>query len=150
MSKNNLNESSHIKNVKLTNDRNQLLDSWAALPAVTRSDPESQWFPPLDITRTPEDYLIEVDLPGLNPTDIQVTAEAEAGILSLRGTRPPHLRGGRNMRVERPSGPFIRRIGMPDDAQLNAMTTFFRNGVMELRVPRAVRQQASVEGMALA
>src|SRR5882762_8851574 len=150
MSKNNLNESSHIKNVKLTNDRNQLLCSWAALPAVTRSDPESQWFPALDITRTPEDYLIEVDLPGLNPTDIQVTAEAEAGILSLRGTRPPHLRGGRNMRVERPSGPFIRRIGMPDDAQLNAMTTFFRNGVMELRVPRAVRQQASVEGMALA
>ena len=139
-----------MKNAKLTNDRNQLLASWASVPTVTRSDPDCQWFPALDITKTPEEYLIEVDLPNLNPTDIEVTTEAEAGILSLRGTRPPHLRGGRNMRVERPSGPFIRRIGMPDDAQLNAMTTFFRNGVMELRVPRAVRQQASVEGVALA
>src|SRR5882762_7823863 len=150
MSKNNLNESSHIKNVKLTNDRNQLLCSWAALPAVTRSDPESQWFPPLDITKTPEDYLVEVDLPGLNPTDIQVTADAEVGILSLKGVRAPHLRGGRNMRVERPSGPFIRRIALPDDAQFGAMTTFFHNGVMELRVPRALRSQASPEGLEFA
>ena len=139
-----------MKNVKLTNERNQLLGAWAVLPTVTRSDPESQWFPPLDITRTPEDYLIEVDLPGLNPTDIQVTAEAEAGILSLRGTRPPHLRGGRNMRVERPSGPFIRRIALPEDAQFAAMTTFFHNGVLELRVPRSSGQEASPENVQLA
>jgi HSP20 family molecular chaperone IbpA len=49
------------------------------------------------------------------------------------------------MRVERPSGPFIRRIALPEDAQLNAMTTFFRNGVMELRVPRALPRQGSSE-----
>src|SRR5882672_12914773 len=137
-----------MKNVKITNDTHQLLASWASVPTVTRSDPDCQWFPALDITRTPEEYLIEVDLPGLNPTDIEATAEA--GILSLRGTRAPHLRGGRNMRVERPSGPFIRRIALPDDAQFGAMTTFFHNGVMELRVPRALRSQASPEGLEFA
>src|SRR5258705_6208556 len=118
-----------MKNSTLSHDRNQLLASWASLPAVPRADPDCQWFPALDITRTPEEYLIEVDLPGLNPTDIEVTAEA--GILSLRGTRLPHLRGGRNMRVERPSGPFIRHIALPDDAQFTAITTFFHNGIIE-------------------
>jgi HSP20 family molecular chaperone IbpA len=59
-----------MKNVNLTNDRNQLLSSWASVPSVTRSDPDCQWFPALDITRTAEEYLIEVDLPGLNPADI--------------------------------------------------------------------------------
>jgi HSP20 family protein len=134
MPKNNANEMLDMKNAILTNDRNQLLPSSASLPAATHLDPDCQWFPALDVIRTSEDYLIEVDLPGLDPKDIQVTAEE--GILSLRGARPPLLRGGRNMRVERPSGPFIRRLALPDDAQFAAMTTFFHNGVMELRIPR--------------
>jgi len=134
-----------MKNAMLTDDRNQLLASWTFPPAVQRSDPDCQWFPALDLTRTHEEYLIEVDLPGLNPTDIEVTAEA--GLLSLRGTRLPHLRGGRNMRVERPSGPFIRRMALPDDAQFAAITTFFHNGVMEIRVPSS---QPSSESLYLA
>ena len=134
-----------MKNIKVTNDRNQLLASWASVPVVTRSDPDSQWFPALDITRTAEDYLIEVDVPGLNPADIEVTADGEAGILSLRGTRPPHLRGGRNMRIERPSGPFIRHIALPEDAECTALTAFFHNGVMELRIPRSSPHMASSE-----
>jgi len=147
MTKNNSNESLDMKSAILTDDRNQLLPSPASLPAATRLDPDCQWFPALDVIRTSEEYLIEVDLPGLDPKDIQVTAEE--GILSLRGARPPLLRGGRNMRVERPSGPFIRRIALPEDAQLNAMTTFFRNGVMELRVPRALPRQGSSEAVEL-
>lgn len=137
-----------MKNSTLAHDRNQLLASWASLPAIPRSDPDCQWFPALDITRTPQEYLIEVDLPGLNQTDIEVTTEA--GILSLRGTRPPHLRGGKSMRVERPSGPFIRRIALPEDAEFSAMTTFFHNGVLELRVPRSSGREASPESVQLA
>jgi HSP20 family molecular chaperone IbpA len=49
------------------------------------------------------------------------------------------------MRVERPSGPFIRRIALPEDAEFTAMTTFFHNGVMELHIPRALQSQASSE-----
>ncbi len=147
MPKNNSNERLDMKNAILTPDRNQLLASWVSVPAVPRSDPDCQWFPALDVTRTPEEYLIEIDLPGLNATDVKVSA-AE-GILSLRGTRPPHLRGGTNMRIERPSGPFIRHLALPADAEFSAMTTFFHNGVLELRVPRALRQ-ASLEGAALA
>src|SRR6266436_2665291 len=109
MPKNKANEMLDMKKAILTHDRNQLLPSPASLPAATHLDPDCKWFPALDVIRTSEEYLIEVDLPGLNPKDIQVTAEE--GILSLRGARPPLLRGGRNMRVERPSGPFIRRLG---------------------------------------
>jgi HSP20 family molecular chaperone IbpA len=54
------------------------------------------------------------------------------------------------MRVERPSGPFIRRIALPDDAQFAAMTTFFHNGIMELRIPRSLQQHDSREGVELA
>ena len=86
-----------------------------------------------------------MDLPGLDPADIKVTAEE--GILSLKGSRPPHLRGGTNMRIERPSGPFIRRIALPEDAQFAAMTTFFHNGIMEIRVRRS---QPSSETLQLA
>jgi len=132
--KNNSNERLDMKNAILTHDRNQLLPWSASLPPATHFDPDGHWFPALDVISTAEEYLIEVDLPGLDPKDIKVTAEE--GILSLRGARPPLLRGGRNMRVERPSGPFIRRIALPDDAQFAAMTTFFHNGVMELRIPR--------------
>lgn len=73
-----------MKNIKMTNDRNQLLASWASVPIVTRSDPDSQWFPALDITKTAEDYLIEVDVPGLNPADIEVTADGEPCRARLR------------------------------------------------------------------
>src|SRR5712691_9851144 len=83
MPKNKANEMLDMKNAILTRDRNQLLPSPASLPAATRLDPDCQWFPALDVIRTSEQYLIEVDLPGLDPKDIQVTAEE--GILSLRG-----------------------------------------------------------------
>ncbi len=107
MPKNNSNERLDMKNAILTPDRNQLLASWVSVPAVPRSDPDCQWFPALDVTRTPEEYLIEIDLPGLN------------------------------------------HLALPADAEFSAMTTFFHNGVLELRVPRALRQ-ASLEGAALA
>src|SRR5689334_9430351 len=136
MPKNNSHESSNMKNTMLISDRNVVRLPWDAVPStVQRWDPEAQWFPALDITRTAQDYLIEVDLPGLDPADIKVTSEE--GIFSLKGARPPHLRGGTNMRIERPSGPFIRRMALPEDAQFAAMTTFFHNGVMEIRVPRS-------------
>ncbi len=143
MPKNNSYERFKMKNAMLTHDRNQLLASWTSPPAVQRSDPDCQWFPALDITKTPAEYLIEVDLPGLNPIEIQITAES--GLLSLRGTRLPHLQGGRNMRIERPSGPFIRRIALPEDAQFAAVTTFFHNGVMEIRVPRSQPSSESLQ-----
>src|SRR6266550_688369 len=75
MPKNNSNERLDMKNAILTHDRNQLLPSSASLPPATHFDPDGHWFPALDVISTAEEYLIEVDLPGLDPKDIKVTAE---------------------------------------------------------------------------
>ena len=134
MPKNNSNESSIMKNSTLSHDRNQLLASLVSPPAVPRSDPDCQWFPALDVTETEEHYVFEADLPGLQADDLHVTVEEN--VLCISGERPLVRHQGKTVRVERPTGMFVRRLALPDDANIAEMETAFHDGVLELRIPR--------------
>jgi HSP20 family molecular chaperone IbpA len=74
-----------------------------------------------------------VDLPGLKPEEIKLSVDNDA--LSISGERLPRHPEGRRLRVERPSGAFVRRLPLPQDACGEIHATFC-NGMVELRVPR--------------
>jgi HSP20 family protein len=72
-----------------------------------------QWEPPVDVLETPQEVLIFVALPGVNPD--RVEARIEGGALVLSGVRqlPRELRTAVIHRLELPQGRFFRRIGLP-------------------------------------
>ena len=111
--------------------------SLVAVPACQTAHADTDWFPAVDLTETNDEYVFEVDLPGLKPEEIQLNVQSDG--LSIRGQRVPGHEPGKRVRLERPSGAFVRHLPLPPDASGEIHATF-GDGVLELRVPRAASE----------
>ena len=102
---------------------------------------DATWSPAVDIHEEPERFVVRADLPGVKPADIEITAEK--GVLSLRGTRAFEQRkdDGHYSRVERVSGKFVRTFTLPDNVQSDAIKAAFKDGVLELTIPKIAKQE---------
>src|SRR3974390_1194198 len=110
----NSNEDSKINIMNVSNKVNLLLASLTAVPACQSQDGDADWFPAVDLTETGQEYVLDVDLPGLKPQEVQVRVDTDE--LSISGQRVPRHPGGEHVRIERPSGEFVRRLPLPPDA----------------------------------
>jgi HSP20 family protein len=99
------------------------------------------WVPLADVFETPDAFLLEIELPGLDKDDIEVHAEGDA--LAVRGER--HMQGGKPEgfhRMERRFGPFSRTFQFPEDVDPDRVTAQFADGLLRLEVPK-VRPRGS-------
>ena len=110
------------------------MTSLMAVPAWQRGDGDTDWFPAVDLAETKQEYVFEVDLPGLKPEEIQL--EVDSAAISISGKRVRRSQGGRWLRVERPSGDFVRRIPLPSDTTGDVLGSFC-DGVLEIRIPKS-------------
>jgi len=90
--------------------------------------------PTVDITEDKDHYLLSVELPGLNESDFKV--EHENGILSISGKWPEPKEDITVIRRERPSGEFLRRFSIPEDVDVERIDAKYKNGVLELTLPK--------------
>jgi len=132
---------------KMSDYTNRLMASLVAVPASQAGEADTEWFPAVDVTGAKEQYLVEVDLPGLKPEEIKLSVDNDA--LSISGKRTPLAHDGTRVRVERPSGAFVRRLPLPPDACGEIHATF-HNGVLELRVPRVHPHNGAKQAQAVA
>lgn len=123
--------------MKITNsgyNDNNFIGSLNTVPACQRRDADTDWFPAVDVTETEQEYVFEVDLPGLMPQEVQLEVDSTA--ISISGKRFPRSQTGRWLRVERPSGAFIRHLPLPPNTS-GEIYGSFADGVMELRMPKS-------------
>lgn len=101
----------------------------------------SHWRPAVDIREEPDRYVIQADLPGVDPKDIEITMEN--GMLTLRGERKLEKEesGDNYKRVERAYGTFYRRFSLPDTADPERIEAQGRNGVLEIILPKQEKVQ---------
>ncbi len=94
------------------------------------------WVPAVDIREEPQQFVIHVDLPGVEPKHIEVSLEK--GELTIRGKRELAAREEQQgfRRVERVSGEFYRRFSLPDTADSQAVKARHVNGVLEVTIPK--------------
>jgi HSP20 family protein len=110
-------------------------------PPVTQSDNDSAiatcaWVPAVDIKEDPQQFLIEADIPGVDPKDIEISMEN--GVLTIRGERNSEKReeGKDYKRVERTYGSFYRRFSLPDTADPEKVSASGKNGVLQISIPK--------------
>lgn len=94
------------------------------------------FIPPVDVREEAGRFLVQADLPGVAPDDIEVTAEK--GVLTLRGERKAEKRDetAGYERIERVSGSFTRRFALPENVQADAIKAKFTHGVLEISIPK--------------
>ena len=106
------------------------------------------WRPAVDIRETDENYLFEVEVPAMDPKDVDVTLRA--GVLSVGGERSVEAGEGQMHRQERLHGKFTRSFRLPTDADDEAISASAKDGVITIAVgkrskakPRAIEVRAA-------
>lgn len=101
------------------------------------------WVPSLDFSETTDTYTVRIEIPGLEPKDVQVTLQDN--ILTVKGEKQEEIKkeDERFYRMERSHGMFSRSLRLPapvDGAKVNAI---FKSGLLTVTVPKAPEAKAS-------
>jgi len=126
---------------ELQRDMNRIFDS-RLFPTVNTGETSvatSDWVPEVDIHEDPKTYFVAVDLPGIKPESIEVTAHN--GVLSIRGSRERIHQDKEQKRAERSFGTFLREFTMPDNADLDSVQAKTENGVLEIQIPKIAKAE---------
>ena len=115
---------------------NRLFESFLGHGSVRVQSVERSWAPPMDVCETQTDLCILVELPGIPQSQIQI--EIVEGVLTIRGERHPDpaFRQDQLIRMERRYGPFSRSLNLPSVVDAERVRAGYRNGVLEIRLPK--------------
>ncbi|GAA5513327.1 18 kDa heat shock protein [Deinococcus carri] len=96
--------------------------------------------PPVDVHEDEQGLELTLDLPGVQPDDIQI--EAENQTLTVQAQRKYSRQEGRTAhRVERAYGTFSRTFSVPAKYDLTKVEADFDHGTLTIRVPRSEAAQ---------
>jgi len=97
----------------------------------------STWSPAVDIYETPESIVMKAELPSLSREDIEI--HIRDNTLTLRGERrfAKEVQQETYLRIERAYGAFQRSFTLPATIQQDKIRAVFRDGVLELTLPKA-------------
>ncbi len=116
----------------------QLMDRprWLHDPKDDEMFFDEEWSPAVDIQEDEKAYLVEADIPGVDPKNIDITLEN--GVFTIRGERKEERKEekGNFHRMERFTGMFSRRFTLPDIANADGVEAEMANGVLKVRIPK--------------
>lgn len=122
-------------------DMSDRLNRMFARPVVRTNGKETltvaDWSPTVDISETDGEYLIKAELPEVKKDDVKVTLED--GILTIQGERRREKdeKTTKYHRVERSYGSFVRSFSLPDQVDENGVKAEYRDGMLNLRIPKS-------------
>lgn len=94
-------------------------------------------FPPLNVSEDKDNLYVRAELPGINPSDIEISVEGDT--LTLRGERKS-AEVGENVsyhRREREFGRFRRSLTLPTRINTDKVEAVFKNGILRITLPKA-------------
>ena len=111
------------------------------LDQTIESTHDASWTPAVDIHEEAKQFVVHADLPGVTAKDIEITAEK--GVLSLRGSRNFEQKSddGHYSRIERVTGKFVRTFTLPENVATDQINAKFKDGVLELTIPKIAKPE---------
>jgi len=98
------------------------------------------WSPTVDIYENKDQIVLEAELPGMKPEDVNISVENN--VLTIHGERKFEKKDEKDNfhRVERSYGSFTRSFTLPPTVSSEAADAVFENGI--LRLTLAKREEA--------
>ena len=93
---------------------------------------------PMDAWRNGNEFVVEFDLPGIDPASIDL--DVEQNVLTVRAERRPAT--GPEVELvasERPRGVFGRQVMLGDALDTGGISAAYNSGVLRLTIPVAER-----------
>jgi HSP20 family protein len=97
----------------------------------------NRWYPAVDILESKDSYVIRAELPGMKKEDFNL--EVKDGTLTLTGERKSAkpADGVVYRHAERVDGKFVRSFTLPETVKQDGIQASYRDGILEIRVPKA-------------
>jgi HSP20 family protein len=117
---------------------NRLFDD-AASPRIEREALSfAGWSPAVDVQETDQEYVIKADLPDVQKEDVKVALLD--GTLTIEGERQQEKEenGRKFHKIEREYGRFLRRFSLPAEVDAGKVQAEFKNGVLNVHLPKSV------------
>jgi HSP20 family protein len=113
---------------------NRLFDNFFGRPANATG---RAWVPPVDMYATKDDLVLALELPGVSEKDVTVSITGD--LLTVKGERRFETQGKEeeHLHVERTYGKFERLVQLPMAVQADRVKATFRDGVLEIKLPKA-------------
>jgi HSP20 family protein len=124
---------------QVTERMRQVLDQTLGveLPAAVRE--AVAWAPLVDVEEQDDAYVIEAELPGARPEDVNV--EVVGNEVSITGEIVERERKGILRRKTRRTGRFEYRLALPEHVSSEGVEAKLSEGVLTVRVPKSERAQ---------
>jgi HSP20 family protein len=100
----------------------------------------SAWTPPVDILETDDAWVVEAELPGVDPGDIDV--EVRDSEVSISGEIKERERKGILRRRSRRVGAFDFHVTLPGEVDPENVDANVSNGVLMVRIPKPEQARA--------
>jgi HSP20 family protein len=107
-----------------------LVTSYAQKGGVVPGESDLSWKPATDAYETETEFIVQVDLAGMDPAQIEVLADDK--MLLVRGIRRDISVPGKKHfhKMEINVGPFARRVPISVDVDANSATALYRGGFL--------------------
>lgn len=109
---------------------------WLRPAGTEGSPPGGAWSPAVDIYETGDSFVVEAELPGVDPREIDVSIDE--GILTVKGERKleSEVKEENYHRVERAYGTFQRSMRLPSEVEADKVKAEYDGGVLKVTVPK--------------
>ncbi len=113
------------------------------LTAFDMPESASSWMPSADVVADGESYIFRFDLPGVGKDDIDINLENN--VLTVTGERRDEHGEAESSNVFRREafyGKFSRSFRLPNDADVSGVAANYRDGVLDVRIPKSAHLKA--------
>jgi HSP20 family protein len=129
---------------RLEQDMERMFNEFWRRPLLSLWDHERSWpsrmlfiqMPAMDVYEEKDEVVVKAELPGLSKEDLDVTLTESTLTLKGEKKKEEEVREKNFYRSERSSGSFVRTIELPSEVKTDQTKASFKNGILEIRLPK--------------
>lgn len=116
----------------LQQQMNKLFQDFGQWGRAVQPSASGTWLPAIDVTETPETFVVETEVPGIDPKDVEISVIGDT--LTVKGEKEStkETKDAVRHHIERAYGAFSRSVTLPaavDPERLNATS---KDGVLTI------------------
>jgi HSP20 family protein len=98
--------------------------------------------PAVDIFEEKEDIVVKAELPGMEKENIEVNLADHTLTIKGEKKKEEEVKEENYYRSERSYGTFLRTVELPKDVRADKVKASFKNGILEVRMPKTEEAKA--------
>lgn len=98
--------------------------------------------PSVDVYQEKDDIVVKAELPGMDKNDIEVNISDSELTLKGEKKKEEKIEEEDYYRRERSYGAFLRSVQLPTGVQADKVKASFKNGILEIRLPKTEEAKA--------